>query len=248
MISKTNLLGTALLWAGLASGAANAQWRVDIEAGAVWADHNDVQVPNDELGDRFDITEFGSGPYPTARFALAWRPWQRHEFQLVLAPLAYSEKGSFDRDVRFAGASYQAGEAVDIDYQFNSYRLRYLYTLVDNERWFFELGGTLFIRDAKIELSQNGTSSKDSDIGFVPLLALKTRYTFTPEWSLVLDTDLAAAPQGRAIDLALSLRRQFTNGWELGAGYRTIEGGADNDSVYTFAWFNAAVLQASYSW
>ncbi len=244
--NRTTLCAAVL--AMITSSASNAQWRVDIEAGAVWADHNDVQIPNDDAGDRFDIAEFGNGPYPTARVAVAWRPWQRHEFQLVLAPLAYSEKGTFDADVRFAGATYRAGETVDIDYKFNSYRVRYLYTLVDSERWGFELGGTLFVRDAKIELSQGGTSSDDSDVGLVPLLALKTRYAFTPQWRLVLDADLAAAPQGRAIDLALSLRRQFKNGWELGAGYRTIEGGADNDSVYTFAWFNAAVLQASYTW
>ena len=238
----------AMIASAASSAASNTQWRLDVEVGAVWADHNDVQVPNDDAGDRFDIADLGNGPYPSARLSLAWRPWQRHEFQLVLAPLSYSEKGSFDGDIRFAGATYQAGETVEVDYKFNSYRLRYLYTLVDNERWGFELGGTLFVRDAKIELSQGGTSSKDSDVGFVPLLALKTSYTFTPQWRMVLDADLAAAPQGRAIDLALSLRRQFNNGWELGAGYRTIEGGADNDSVYTFAWFNAAVLQASYSW
>ncbi len=248
MTLNAKSLPIVLLLAGLTSAAANAEWRVDVEASAVWADHNDVQVPNDEQGDRFDIADFGKGPYPAARFAIAWRPWQRHEFQLVLAPLAYSEEGSFDQDVQFAGATYQAGETVEVDYKFNSYRLRYLYTLVDNERWGFELGGTLFVRDAEIKLSQNGTSSDDSDIGFVPLLALKTRYSLSPEWSLVLDADMAAAPQGRAIDLLLSLRRQFNNGWELGAGYRTLEGGADNDSVYTFAWFNAAVLQASYHW
>ena len=238
----------ALLFLTLASSFARAEWRLDIEAGALWADHNDVQIPNDDQGDRFDIADFGKGPYPTVRLALAWRPWQRHEFQLVLAPLAYEETGSFDQDVRFAGSTYQANETVKVDYKFNSYRLRYLYTLVDTEHWGFEFGGTLFVRDANIKLSQNGTSSNDGNLGFVPLLALKTTYKVNADWRLVLDADLAAAPQGRAIDLALSLRRQFNNGWDIGAGYRTIEGGADNDSVYTFAWFNAAVLQASYRW
>ena len=156
------------------------------------------------------------------RLALAWRPWQRHEFQLVLAPLAYEEKGSFDQDVRFAGSTYQADKEVTVDYKFNSYRLRYLYTLVEAEHWGFEIGGTLFVRDANIKLSQNGTSSNDSNLGFVPLLALKTTYKVNADWRLVLDTELAAAPQGRAIDLALALRRQFNNGWDIGA---------DNDSV-----------------
>jgi hypothetical protein len=225
-----------------------AEWRIEVEAGALWTDHNDVQIPNDSQGDRFDIADLGRGPYPTARFAVAWRPWTRHEFQLVLAPLAYEEKGSFEQDVRFAGETYRGGEDLKASYQFNSYRLRYLYTLIDSQHWGLELGGTLFVRDARIELSQNGTSSADSNIGLVPLLALKTDYRFNPRWRIVLDSDMAAAPQGRAIDLALSVRRQFNSGWEFGAGYRTVEGGADNDSVYTFAWFNAAILQANYRW
>jgi hypothetical protein len=227
---------------------AHAQWRVDIEGGAVWADYNDVQIPNESTSDRFDIVDLGSGPYATGRIAVAWRPWQRHEFQLVWSPLAYEEKGSFSQDVRFAGNTYQAGEELTANYQFNSYRLRYLYQLVDSNNWGLELGGTLFIRDAKIELSQGGTSSDDDDIGFVPLVALKADYRFNDHWRVVLDTDFAWAPQGRAVDLALTLRYRIGNGWDFGAGYRTIEGGADNDSVYTFAWFNAAVVQASYAW
>jgi hypothetical protein len=31
-------------------------------------------------------------------------------------------------------------------------------------------------------------------------------------------------------------------GVELRAGYRMVEGGADNDEVYTFAWFHYAVV------
>lgn len=227
---------------------ADDTWRLEMELGAVWADHNDVQIPNDGQGDRFDIAEFGRGPYPVARLALAWRPWSRHEFQLVAAPLFYQEKGEFDQDVRFAGSNFRAGESTTVDYQFNSYRFRYLYHLVDGLRWQLELGGTLFVRDAKIELSQGDTRSSDSNVGVVPLLALKTSYQFAPRWSVLLDTDFAWAPQGRAIDLALLVRRELTEHWDIAAGYRTIEGGADNDSVYTFAWFNAAVVKASYRW
>ena len=33
---------------------------------------------------------------------------------------------------------------------------------------------------------------------------------------------------------------------ELGVGYRTIEGGADNDEVCTFAWIHQAVIGLRY--
>lgn len=238
------LLPTALC--AQETGAPN--WRFDLEAGAVWADHNDVQIPNDDGGDRFDIADFGKGPYPSARASLQWRPWQRHAFQFVIAPLFYEESGEFAQDTRFAGANYRAATSTDIDYQFNSYRLRYLYSLVRGNRWNLELGGTLFIRDAKIELRQGDIRSSDDNIGFVPLFALRTQYDFSEQWSVELDTDLAWAPQGRAIDLALLIKRDLPGGWDLAAGYRTIEGGADNSNVYTFAWFNAAVLRAGYQW
>lgn len=224
------------------------KWRLDLEVGAVWANHNDVQIPNDAEGDRFDIADFGKGPYPVARASLQWRPWQRHAFQFVVAPLFYEESGEFQQDTRFAGASYRADTSTDIKYQFNSYRLRYLYSLLNSSDWQLELGGTLFIRDARIELRQGDIRSSDDNIGLVPLFALRTQYHFSEQWSLELDTDLAWAPQGRAIDLALLIKRDLPGGWDLAAGYRTIEGGADNSSVYTFAWFNAAVLRAGYQW
>ena len=34
--------------------------------------------------------------------------------------------------------------------------------------------------------------------------------------------------------------------WTLAAGYRTVEGGADTDDVYNFAWFHAAVISGIY--
>lgn len=35
-------------------------------------------------------------------------------------------------------------------------------------------------------------------------------------------------------------------GWTVAAGYRTVEGGADVDAVYTFAWLRYAVVSAVY--
>jgi hypothetical protein len=34
--------------------------------------------------------------------------------------------------------------------------------------------------------------------------------------------------------------------WSLGLGYRTIEGGADNNSVYNSAWLHSAVISVSF--
>ena len=48
---------------------------------------------------------------------------------------------------------------------------------------------------------------------------------------------------GRAFDVAAMFDVDVTPWWFIGGGYRTVEGGADVDSVYNFAWLNAAVVR-----
>lgn len=50
------------------------------------------------------------------------------------------------------------------------------------------------------------------------------------------------APQGRAFDIASFLERQLLPSFSLIGGYRMIEDGADNDSVYNMAWFHNIVI------
>lgn len=60
------------------------------------------------------------------------------------------------------------------------------------------------------------------------------------------DLDGLAAPQGRAFDAAAKFRYDLTENWSLSAGYRTLKGGADTDTVYTFAWFHYAAFSIAY--
>jgi hypothetical protein len=46
---------------------------------------------------------------------------------------------------------------------------------------------------------------------------------------------------GRALDLAAASRHRPAARWTVFAGYRTIDGGADVDAVFAFAWLNAGV-------
>jgi len=98
------------------------------------------------------------------------------------------------------------------------------------------------IRSAEIELEQGGVRGRKTDLGFVPLLHLAGDWRFAEDWRLSLDVDGSWAPQGRAIDASLKAWWAVRDDVELGFGYRTIEGGADNDEVYTFAWVHQAVV------
>jgi len=58
----------------------------------------------------------------------------------------------------------------------------------------------------------------------------------------VLDFEGLGASQGRAIDAAVKLGYDVTPRLNLYAGYRFLDGGADNDELYTFARFDSAVV------
>lgn len=51
-----------------------------------------------------------------------------------------------------------------------------------------------------------------------------------------------AASQGRAGDVLIAVVRDVGKATKLFAGYRILEGGADNDEVYTFSLFHYVVL------
>ncbi|KQC04121.1 MAG: hypothetical protein APR54_08965 [Candidatus Cloacimonas sp. SDB] len=65
---------------------------------------------------------------------------------------------------------------------------------------------------------------------------------FQDKFGLLLDGDALAAPQGRAEDVLAAITYDISDQLRLKAGYRILEGGADNDEVYTFALFHYAVL------
>ena len=67
------------------------------------------------------------------------------------------------------------------------------------------------------------------------------RYQATDRFALELEADALAAPQGRAEDVSLKGVFRVSDRVDVDLGYRLLEGGADNDSVYTFAFFHYAV-------
>jgi hypothetical protein len=233
----------------LASGMAQASempWRIGLETGAVWQNRNDVQIPGD-TGTRFSLDELaGDGPYPFVRLELTYEIDSKHSLRFLLAPFEYTETGILDKNVDFAGQNFTAGQSTEAGYRFNSYRATYRYRFHDSENWQWHIGGTLKVRDAEISLKQGNVYASDDNLGIVPLVHLYGEYQASDRWSFILDLDGLASPQGRAFDLGLLARYDLDKQWYLAGGYRTLEGGADNDDVYAFGWFNYAVISAGY--
>jgi hypothetical protein len=222
------------------------RWSFDIEAGPVWQSRNDVQIPGD-TGTRFSLADFaGNGPFPFYRLELTYDINPRHSLRFLVAPFEYSESGTFNSDVFFVDQIFDAGQATEASYRFNSYRATYRYLFYDTETWRWRIGVTAKIRDAEITLKQAGESATDSNTGVVPLLNLYGEYQLADRWNFIFDFDGLASPQGRAIDLGLIARYDISRHWYVGGGYRMLEGGADNSEVYNFAWFNYLLLSAGY--
>jgi hypothetical protein len=224
-----------------------SRFSVELEGGAVWQSRNDVQIPNTSAGTRFSLVDvIGNGPWPAGRLYLTWNINSRHSLRALAAPLSITDTGVLSSATLFAGEVYVPGVPTEATYKFNSWRLTYSYRFYEGSRWAWWIGFTGKIRDAKIELRQQGVSSQKTDVGFVPLLHLRGQFRLAERWRLVLDADALAGGPGRAEDVSLKIYADITNRWSVSAGYRTVEGGADVEEVYNFAWLHYAVLSAAY--
>ena len=219
---------------------------LELEGGPVWQSMSDVQIPGD-TGTRFSFKDLtGSGPYAAGRFSFGWNIRERHGLRLVAAPLRVTGSGTFDEPVDFAGTTFAADISTEGKYKFDTYRLTYRYQFLNTNAWRLRAGAALLLRDAEIELEQNGVKASDSNVGVVPLLSFAADWLFADQWAAMLDFEGLAGGPGRAFDVALKLQYDVTDRWYVGGGYRLLEGGADNDTVYNFAWFNFAFVSVGY--
>jgi len=217
---------------------ADVNVETEAEVAIVAANRNDVRIPGD-AGTRFSLVDDLSTPAsPAFRVRAGVRIAERHLITALYAPLRLNAKGELDRDVDFAGASFPAGTPLHAVYRFDSYRLTYRYSFVLNDSLEHAAGATGKIRDAEIAL-YGPTTGRKTNTGFVPLLNLHLEWRpGAGKLGLLFDADALAAPQGRAEDVLLAVSWAVRDGVGLYAGYRTLEGGADNDEVYNFSWLH----------
>lgn len=227
------LLSFGVLVPGRAHGS-GVQPFVDFEAGPAFPGYDDVRIPGDG-GTTFSLTEQLHAPVTPYFRARAGVRIGRNEIFAFFAPLTVRSTGTVPYDVRFVNAVFPANTFLVSSWTFDSYRLTYRYYVVDDENWQVAVGASLKVREASISLTGGGLYQVKSDTGFVPLLSFKVAWTFAGPWAVLLDGDALAAPQGRAEDVFLGLRYRFGNAVSGRVGYRILEGGGDNSSVYNFA-------------
>ena len=224
-----------------------AQGVVDLESGLVFTGYNDVRIPGDD-GTLFSMKDdLVSDPAFFYRISLGYTLGNRHTLALLYAPLETRSEGSMAQDIFFEGVVFPANTQLEGTYKFNSYRLTYRYDLVKKPRLEFGLGFTAKIRDAKIALSSPASYSEKTNVGFVPIINFRLMWNITDAFGLLLYGDALAAPQGRAEDVLIAATFRLSDSFRLRAGYRILEGGADNDEVYNFSLFNYAAVGLTYT-
>jgi len=244
--SRSILIALGLLECGLPLRA-SAQSMLDVETSYVIPGYNDVAVPGDS-GTRFSLTDdLHSDATFAARFRFGHTFAGRHWVAILVAPLTVESDGMLDRDVNFNGEHFPSGTPVDATFRFDSYRLIYRYFFSKSDVWQFGIGGAMKIRDAAIRVKGGGIESEKENTGAVPLLSFNAMWTPVKNWSLVVDGEALAAPQGRAEDVLFAAQYDVSQNVAIRGGYRILEGGADNDEVYTFSLFNYFSIGAMFS-
>jgi hypothetical protein len=233
----------------LAGCPANAEtpsaWTLDVESGRAYCGYNDVRIPGDTGADLSLTEDLSTDPTTFIRLRATRAFADRHNVSALVAPLRLEGRGWVDRPVRFDDALFPPGTELKSLYRFDSYRLTYRYDFSRGARFRAGLGITAKVRDAAIHLDGGGLTAEKANTGLVPLINFHAEWRPGDRMSLVLDGDALAAPQGRAEDVLGAIQWRVDPAVSIKAGYRILEGGADNDEVYSFALIHYAVLGAT---
>jgi hypothetical protein len=238
-MKKTALLAAVYILA--LPAVSSAEFIVNVQSGAVFSQYNDSRIPGD-TGTKISLTDdLEAKPAFAFRGEAGYLFLKDHYIGFMATPLRVESTGTVDRDVTFYGKTFPAGTDLTAHFRFDSYRLTYRYTIVDNGLVSFGLGLTGKIRDAATSIEGGGMSAEKTNTGFVPLVNFRLEVRFLQPFSFILAGDALAAPQGRAEDVFAGFSWRMNDYLSVLLGYRMLEGGADNDKVYTFSMFHYAL-------
>ncbi|MBN2789703.1 MAG: hypothetical protein JXR69_05910 [Candidatus Delongbacteria bacterium] len=219
-----------------------SQFSIDAESGVAGTTYNDIRIPGD-TGTSFSLTDdLKDESFIFFRGRLNYTFAKKHTLSLLYAPLKIESHGTLNDSIIYRDEVFIAGEPIESVYQFNSYRLTYRYMWIQKDKFDFGIGFTAKIRDAYIKLENDDTKAGKENIGFVPIINFWFDYRFNDRLSFLIEGDALAAPQGRAEDVLTALTYNISEKYKFKAGYRILEGGADNDEVYTFSLINYFVM------
>ena len=222
-----------------------AKWSFDLETGVVKSGYNNVRIPGKD-GTKFSLkNDIPLDESVFFRLEFVNRYSNNRGLRFLYAPLTLEGDGKLTKDIEFKNKTFLSGSDVNALYQFNSYRLTYFRSFCPQKNLNLDFGITGKVRYAKIRIKDNNQVAEKTDLGFVPLIYLNMKFKMNEKCDILFGGDMLVAPQGRAEDILTAITYQVSQKVKLKTGYRFLEGGADNDEVYTFAFVNYFVIGAT---
>ncbi|MDC1395782.1 hypothetical protein N8368_04685, partial [Bacteroidia bacterium] len=150
-------------------------------------------------GTYFDYKKDGGQDvlFPIIRPSLELEYKKRNTFIFLYQPLTIASQVYLDKDLIVDNLVYPATSSVKLLYNFPFYRFSYLRDVLPNAKKLdFAIGGTIQIRNATISFeSLDGSGYRTNrDVGIVPALKIRSKYTVNPWSYLELEADGIYAP------------------------------------------------------
>ena len=216
---------------------AQSSWELRLMPEIAFGGKNVLQCPNTVDGTRVpldqDFDRRRVGVF-SPRVELEY-VYKRNHFILTAAWLTDKFEGISVEDIRFNGTTFDTGSSLLTTYRFDTYRIGYRYRIVARERFDFELGATLLVRDASITMNDYNRPVKFTNVGVAPLISYRIGWNPSNRITVLSYGDGFAVKQGRAIDVYAGIKYQFNNLLSANLGYRLLDGGSDVESIYTMA-------------
>lgn len=146
-----------------------------------------------QQGTVFRFTEEGGQDnlFPLMRLAaeLSWRG--RHTAILLYQPIDLRGETLLTRDVSFQDVTFPAGTPLNVRYGFSFWRASYLYDFLASPELELAVGASLQLRNATLTFTSSDGSRRwaSRDVGPVPALKLRGRYTFASKVWVGLEVD-----------------------------------------------------------
>lgn len=230
---------------------------LDYEVGPLHVFRNDQRYG--EVGTPYDADDVGLRRNLFLAQRLSAEAWitRRHAVILLYAPVDITTRVTLESPIVFRGARFETGAVVDHRYLFDGYRASYLFQLLQTERLELGIGATLQVRNAAVQLSTvDGTLfATENDIGIVPALKLRARYTLPSGIYGMLEADGLSTfgigeTSGGILDAALTLGVPLSQEVDGLLRLRWLGGGADvpSQEIYNFAWLGSASIGFRVRW
>lgn len=242
--------------------------RLNAELGTIGILKHTIQFSQD--GSELDYVREGgqNNLYFFARISAELEIFRRHSFILLYQPLDVKTEEVLRRDISIDKQLFPSGTPVNFRYGFDFYRFSYQFDFFKSPRYELAIGLGLQLRNASISFtSGDGTLRRvNNNIGPVPLLRMRGRYTFDNGLFLGMEVDGLYARgkvitgslysfEGALLDASIRMGVAATSFMDVYLNLRYLGGGAQGTSDnnpppsdgYTNNWLHTLVTSIGFT-